>query len=1108
MKHLLLSLALVCFLSSVNSQTGYWTELGGVSPVRDSSDVISCLYYDSLSGSLYAPFFENATGSLVLAKWSGGAWQIISSGTSIDSNDLSAGPVTAVTEDRSGNIYIAGLFSVGQEYNVVEWDGSNWSVVGGLDANNYINTLSCDNNGNLYAAGWFCDNTGHGYVSKWDGSNWSELGPPGGLFSNGGPNFTVASTATDQNNNVYASGCYWYQGEPQNEIFEWGGSVWAPLDSNGLPSWGGLNGYTFCIGRDGKFYGMGQNGGDGNHPYVAAWNGRWWAGLGNYSPNIESYLSICAIDSNHVFADANDTDATGSYFINAWNGTAWNELGTNNFALHANGYIQCVACSNVPQLVFAAGNFTDAKGYSYVAEYVLLNEGNLSIFLTPDPVNCTLTGSINAAVNGGTPPFTYEWSNGDSTANIDSLAAGYYYVTVQDGAGHTALGYTQVLNNCVYFVNGIAYNDSALNCSYHNNSIPVPGMTLELVSATGVSYNAYTDSLGQFSFRVPDSGTYILNTYVNNYGQCCQIRVCGSTGDTINLTGPPGDTLNNVLIGVSNGTFDLTMHMSWAPANPGFQKNYWVYPANLSTVPVTGPVTIVFTYDTSLIYLSAQAPLPVVDTIAHTVTWTVNGSSIPSPGFGPYLAVNFFVPSTLSLNYQLQSSFVIYPFTGDCDTTNNRYTFIQPVTGSHDPNSKQVSPSGDISPNDSIFTYTINYQNTGTDSTYFVVVRDTLSPYLEPASVQNIASSSNYSAFSVSGTGALTWTFDPLRLPYKSIDSVGSQGFIMFRVKKKPNTPYGAAVSNTASVYFDYNPAVITNTVTDSVLHIVYNDITAAICSGDTFSIDTFRYTYTGYWSDTLLTNGGYDSIINLYLTVASTLNSLQPATLCTGDSMLFNNRWYNTAGTYYDTLTATGGCDSIAGLALGFYAPPQVTFTWDSLSYMNGPLIEQFYGSVMHPDTVGVWCLFIHPNPVPLVLKGGNPEGGTYSGNYIINDILYVDSGSFPLDAFDTITYSYTDLNGCSASTVTYFLLTACEGIAEATGGSISVYPNPATDQLFIKTQNIQPISTTVYDVNGRIIYTMPFKPIVDVNQLSNGVYFIEVTSNEGVARKKFVKM
>jgi hypothetical protein len=45
------------------------------------------------------------------------------------------------------------------------------------------------------------------------------------------------------------------------------------------------------------------------------------------------------------------------------------------------------------------------------------------------------SGMINTLVTGGTPSYTYNWSNMDSTANITNLPAGYYSLDVTDSLG-------------------------------------------------------------------------------------------------------------------------------------------------------------------------------------------------------------------------------------------------------------------------------------------------------------------------------------------------------------------------------------------------------------------------------------------------------------------------------------------------------------------------------------------------------------------------------------------------------------------------------------------------------------------------------------------------
>jgi hypothetical protein len=123
----------------------------------------------------------------------------------------------------------------------------------------------------------------------------------------------------------------------------------------------------------------------------------------------------------------------------------------------------------------------------------------------------------------------------------------------------------------------------------------------------------------------------------------------------------------------------------------------------------------------------------------------------------------------------------------------------------------------------------------------------------------------------------------------------------------------------------------------------------------------------------------------------------------------------------------------------------------------------------------------------------------------------MYPDSFN-PFYAFlDTITYTYTDSNGCTNSNIDSIEINRCgfgiNEIGEA-DDAILLYPNPTTGQLTIKTLGMTPKTISIYDIDGRLIYTAAFTPETDVTQLSSGLYFVEVTSDIGISRKRFVKM
>ena len=71
-----------------------------------------------------------------------------------------------------------------------------------------------------------------------------------------------------------------------------------------------------------------------------------------------------------------------------------------------------------------------------------------------------------------------------------------------------------------------------------------------------------------------------------------------------------------------------------------------------------------------------------------------------------------------------------------------------------------------------------------------------------------------------------------------------------------------------------------------------------------------------------------------------------------------------------------------------------------------------------------------------------------------------------------------------------------------------LTIYPNPSNSTLFLKTENFEPQSITIYDFESRIVNTVPFKQDIDISELSNGVYFVELVSSEHVLRQMFVKI
>ncbi|MEX1191564.1 MAG: T9SS type A sorting domain-containing protein [Brumimicrobium sp.] len=209
------------------------------------------------------------------------------------------------------------------------------------------------------------------------------------------------------------------------------------------------------------------------------------------------------------------------------------------------------------------------------------------------------------------------------------------------------------------------------------------------------------------------------------------------------------------------------------------------------------------------------------------------------------------------------------------------------VTGSYDPNDKRGFPLGvtnqnNIQPNQQL-QYVVRFQNTGTDTAFTVVIRDTLDTDLNIFTVTPGVSSHNYT-FRKYGPRVLEWTFDDIMLPDSTTDEPGSNGFITFTVDQVPDLPNGTIINNQADIYFDFNAPIITNEtdhlINDMIESSPIGDFVVTgvdECSSYTWSANGQTYTQSGLYTEVLTNQAGLDSTVTLDLTIEEVDITSQP---------------------------------------------------------------------------------------------------------------------------------------------------------------------------------------------------------------------------------------
>lgn len=88
-----------------------------------------------------------------------------------------------------------------------------------------------------------------------------------------------------------------------------------------------------------------------------------------------------------------------------------------------------------------AGNYsltvTNANGCTSTASFVITDPLPLITSATLQQVTCfnASNGGINLTISGGTGPYAYSWSNGQTTEDLTNIPSGTYFVTITDANG-------------------------------------------------------------------------------------------------------------------------------------------------------------------------------------------------------------------------------------------------------------------------------------------------------------------------------------------------------------------------------------------------------------------------------------------------------------------------------------------------------------------------------------------------------------------------------------------------------------------------------------------------------------------------------------------------
>lgn len=358
------------------------------------------------------------------------------------------------------------------------------------------------------------------------------------------------------------------------------------------------------------------------------------------------------------------------------------------------------------------------------------------------------------------------------------------------------------VNGCASYshIKGIVFIDRNNNLIRDENE---PGVANAKVSADAGSIVVETNNKGEYSVLL-GAGLHSLELNQDTLFRSDIIHTVIDPDSIYEFPLPYMEPVNNLKIAITPISL----------ARPGFTTGYKITLQNSGNNYVNNALLSI-NYPQLLDFIKTDVQFS--SHINNILTWNL-GNAVP--GEKKEVRIYFKVPAETDL---IGTEYIVSAGgignSEDNNSLSSQASHTALITGSYDPNDKTVVPKGPLNETQIIqgqyLDYTIRFQNTGTDTAFTVIVRDTLEDKFDLSSLELISASHNYE-FLQRGK-ALRWTFNDINLPDSTKNEPESHGYARFRVKLKNTLVDGDVIRNYAAIYFDFNDPIITDTVNTEI---------------------------------------------------------------------------------------------------------------------------------------------------------------------------------------------------------------------------------------------------------------------------------------------------
>lgn len=365
--------------------------------------------------------------------------------------------------------------------------------------------------------------------------------------------------------------------------------------------------------------------------------------------------------------------------------------------------------------------------------------------------------------------------------------------------------------NLYWNISGQVHSDTSVNCVLDslNPGNRLSKVKVQLLKNNIVQEQTYTNNNGEFSFNTGNNDT--LDVRIDTTGLPFNVA-CPTTFSHHLLLSPLDSLKDQTNFGIECNGIDAGVRSIQGRFRPSQLRRVRILAGDIHQL---FSINCGYSSMSGIVTTTLNGPVQYIQpAIGALIPSSVSGNALEYfiADFNLIQADSAFnimvkTDSNAAIGTQICIKVSISNVTGDVRPSNDSLMQCFNVVNSLDPNEKEVYPkaanAGDW------LTYTIHFQNTGNDTAYTVVIKDTLSNNLDVNSFTYIASS--HTTIAQLSSNRVTFTFPHINL----LDSVNhepeSHGWVQYKIKLKNGLSAGEITNNQASIYFDTNPPIQTN---------------------------------------------------------------------------------------------------------------------------------------------------------------------------------------------------------------------------------------------------------------------------------------------------------